>query len=459
MPDLEDARFVARQLSDLGFEILNFHGVAISFTGTPGRFKDVFGLRLRVESQLAGRGRRLDVRTVEPEDAPRLTALPSIFDGRAEAIAIAQPPRLIDDAGSPVRDIAASEQQSWSLPDELALSIWGEDTRTAGGTGKGVVAALIGTGHHRHRFFAERGYRVLPTLLGPGLQAPLRDDHGHSTGEAACLFAAAPDLRLRPIKGLADPVGDILMAVDSAPRPDLIVTSWGYDVDQEGWGSLATRDPNLHHYLRMLEAAVAYATASGIVICSAAPRTWQSFPASHPDIIAIGAASNGRGTQRCGQAGKTSGLYPGRIVPDFWSDASKSVRAGLDLDLVGCTHPVQPGSVLSHAGPPFGIDNEDGFAWCDVESAACPLAAGMLALLIQRHRGLPPIAIKSLMIEAAHDLAAIDPTDPSGTEGDDLAVGLAKDRALGVLPEAASQRVALFSPLADEPFVKTGVAG
>lgn len=391
---LEDARFIAEVLVSEGFELLNFHPIAISFAGSPSAFKRLFGLKVIATSFAGGRGRRIDGFDILPEDSERLSSLPACFEGRAARMAIARPSRLTADDGTTVRDIADSDLPVWSLPDELAISTWADGTDAPSASGRRVVVAQIGTGHYRHRFFSDRGYKVLPTLLGPGQCHPQRDDHGHSTGEAACLFSGAPDLRLRPIKGLLDPIGDLLMAVDSTPTPDLIVNSWGYDVDQKDWGDLERQDPNLFHYLKILEMAITFASRRGIVVCASAPRTWKSFPACHPDVIAIAATSNGRAMQQASRGLGASTLYPGCHLPDLWSDAAKSVRSGLDL--IGCIHPAQPGSVLARPGL-HEAGSDESFAWCDIELAAAPLAAARIALLIEENPGLSTAGLKAMM--------------------------------------------------------------
>lgn len=396
---LADARAIAQLLVAEGFELHYFHPVAMSFAGSPEAFERVFGLRLIRRVFAGGRGRQVEGFDVDARDAHRLTALPSAFRGLAGAIAIARPPRLIDDAAASLRDVSDDHPSPWSLPDELAISIWADGTSAPSVTGHGIVVAQIGTGHYRHRFFSDRGYRVLPTLLGPGQTEPQRDDHGHSTGEAACLFGAAPDLRLRPVKGLIDPVGDLLMTIDSRPQPDLIINSWGYDADGMDWRELAKADRNLYVYLRLLEAAIDFATASGVVVCAATAKTWKSFPACHPDVIAIGASL--RAHARADQGLQASRLYPGRQVPDLWSDAAKSVRTGLDI--VSCTQPVQPNAVLCHPGL-RDASGDDGFAWCPIEKAASPLAASRLVLLMEHYRGLSPAALKAIATDNSRQI-------------------------------------------------------
>ncbi len=423
---LDDARHVADTLIQLGFDITNFHPIGMSFSGTPTQFTDAFGVRLHKDTRPGGRGRSIDVFSPDADDAHRLLDLPSAFDGRAEGVAIACPPKLIDDASLPVRGVDSSDQPSRCLPDELAMSIWGEGLASLDATGDGVVAAMIGTGLYRHRFFAERYYRLLPTLLGPGRVHSLRDEHGHGTGEAACLFAAAPNLRLRPVKGLLDPVGDMLMTIDSQPQPRLIINSWGYDIDQTSWDQIKIDDLNLHNYLRLLEAATAHAAAQGIVVVAASPRTWRSFPASHPDVIAIGAcattASSGMnaasgsatvnglitssakvatdGVALFDDVAAPSGLYPGCHVPDFWSQAGDREDSSRET---GFMQPTQPGSVLDRIGVVDAGTLDEGWAQCDMDQASFPLAASMIAVLLERYRGLSPLAVKALLTDTTKD--------------------------------------------------------
>jgi hypothetical protein len=231
------------------------------------------------------------------------------------------------------------------------------------------------------------------------------------------------------------------MTIDSHPKPSLIVNSWGYDIDQASWDQLKADDLNLHNYLRLLEAVIAHAAAQGIVVATAAPRTWQSFPTSHPDVIAIGAAVTNGATTASGAtltndattAGGvsiangataavaahgmvamegargldgtvvTSGLYPGRQVPDFWSQVGDGDDVGLERSF---TQPAQPDSILDKMGLVDAETLDEGWAWCDLDQASFPLAASMVAVLLERYRGLPPSAIKALLVDATKDLSA-----------------------------------------------------
>jgi hypothetical protein len=48
---------------------------------------------------------------------------------------------------------------------------------------------------------------------------------------------------------------------------------------------------------------------------------------------------------------------------------------------------------------PLDVGGDEGFAWCDIDLAAAPLAASRLALLLEQHPGLSPKDVRSLIAE------------------------------------------------------------
>jgi subtilisin family serine protease len=283
----------------------------------------------------------------------------------------------------------------------VALLLRATRIHRSGTTGRGVVVAMIDTGHYRHPFFNEHGYRLLPTLLGPGASDPSSDLSGHGTGESANIFAAAPDIQLRPIKDAGDPVGAFNVAVASTPKPQVISNSWGYNIDFPG----ATLNP----YLKALEAAIANAVASNIVVCFSAGNGHQAFPASHPDVIAVGGVHvnyPGLDFEASSYASSfVSNLYPGRAVPDVCGLTGKRVTiggAGLAPSLL---LPVQPGSALDNIAPPTGAA-ADGWGLFSGTSAACPQVAGVVALLLEKDPTLTPAKVKEILSKSARDVTA-----------------------------------------------------
>ena len=90
----------------------------------------------------------------------------------------------------------------WHLdvPADVSLGCNADRAHRGGTTGSGVTVAMVDTGWQSHPWFVERGYRVDPTLLGPGTADAGVDENGHGTGESANIFATAPDVLLKPVK-------------------------------------------------------------------------------------------------------------------------------------------------------------------------------------------------------------------------------------------------------------------
>ena len=97
---------------------------------------------------------------------------------------------------------------------------------------------MVDSGWYRHPFFVNRGYRVNPTVLGPGTSDPDRDEIGHGTGESANIFAVAPDVTLTMVKvNFVNTVGAFNAAVSL--NPHIITCSWGADIQRTSSSSRA----------------------------------------------------------------------------------------------------------------------------------------------------------------------------------------------------------------------------
>jgi Subtilase family len=400
----QDIAAAREEMSKLGFRVVQEGETTITIAGPPKRFKEVFGVGLKKESRpLSERAPEHKVEffaaeVAEPEQ--QLLAAPEPLTPLIEGVAMARPPEIHESALPPVAPIDAAAYRYLCVPDDLALVIRATRTHRLGTTGQGVVVAMIDTGHYSHPWFGYHGFRVLPALLGPGEADPGEDTYGHGTGESANIFSAAPDCRLRPIKGLADPTGSFNVAVGSSPAPKVISNSWGYDIDYPG----AVLDP----YLKTLEAAVANAVANGIVVCFSAGNGGQGFPACMPDVIAVGGVHVNYpdlSLEASSYASSfDSSLYPGRHVPDLCGITGKLV------DINGAkapSHllPVQPGATLDVILPSTGAD-DDGWGLFSGTSAACPLVAGVAALVLGRAPAKTPAEVKSALIKSAIDVKA-----------------------------------------------------
>ena len=172
---------------------------------------------------------------------------------------------------------------------------------------------MVDTGWQSHPCFADRGYRVDPTVLGPGTVDPTVDENGHGTGESANIFATAPDCTLQPVK-TATASGALVNTTAafnaaSALNPDIITNSWTRNIQ---FGPLSAA-------LQALAAAVAARGRRGSSSSSRPATATGASPASTPTSSPSAASTSaGRLAARVGLLERLhlERRIPGRRVPD-----------------------------------------------------------------------------------------------------------------------------------------------
>ena len=393
-----DIAATSNELRRLGFRVLQESPTTISFSGPSRLFQDVFNAELQRETVEVTGGTELEFFAPPEEPLQQVFEAPGDLSNLVEGVAISRPPELFESALPPLAQPHPSAYRYLFVPDEVAVILRTVRTHRLGSTGQNVVVAMIDTGHYRHPFFNEHGYRILSTLLGPGSTDPARDDNGHGTGESANIFAAAPDARLLPVKGLLDPTGSFNTAVSATPSPQVISNSWGYDIDHP--------NTSLPPALKPLEAAVANAVANGIVVCFSAGNGQRGWPGSHPDVISVGGVHVNYPDLSLEASSYASSFnstfYPGRHLPDLCGLTGRRVTidGGRAPSLM---LPVQPGSDLDAITPTTGAGN-DGWGLFSGTSAACPQVAGVVALLLEKDPTLTPARVKKILVDSARDV-------------------------------------------------------
>ncbi|MBM3785018.1 MAG: peptidase S8 [Acidobacteria bacterium] len=309
----------------------------------------------------------------------------------------------------------------WHLhvPEGVSLGCNADKAHRGGITGKGVKVAMVDSGQYAHPFFAGRGYRVSPVVLGPGAANPAKDESGHGTGESANIFAVAPDVQLLPIKmSFTNSTGAFNAAV--ALNPDIITCSWGSDIRS---GPLSAANATL-------AAAVAAAVASGITVVFAAGNGHHGFPGQHPDVISAGGVFMDKDESLRASnyaSGFMSNVYPGRRCPDLSGLVGMSPGANYIM------LPLEPGDDIdvSKSGTPFPTKDEtannDGWAAFSGTSAAAPQLAGAAALIKQACPKLKPADIRDILMKTARDVTTgnCNPAASASTAGPgpDVATG------------------------------------
>ena len=431
----------AAALAGAGFEVLQTTRLMVNIAGPAELYEAIFGVRLFTEErEVVKPGSRRDLATfidcADSEVSGLVPAGGSALADVVSAVAIEEPyypASLVPDpvpgpAPVPVPGSVSAEPPEvdyWhlTLPDQLAAALRADGAHTEGITGEGVRVAMVDTGFQQHPFFVAHGYRVEPTVSGPGTTLPEVDENGHGTGEAANVFAAAPAATLQPVKTAtaSGALVNVTAAFNAAVAldPHVITNSWGS----------SQSDPPLSAANQALAAAVATAVADGVIVVFSAGNGGWGFPGQHPDVIAAGGVyQEPDGALRASDyaSGFASRIYPGRDVPDV------SGLVGLLPRAMYLMLPVPPGCAIDrdHAGGthPDGDQTgpDDGWAAFSGTSAAAPQLAGVSALLAQVSPGVGPERVREVLKTTARDVAAgvNHPTfGHAAVAGPDLATG------------------------------------
>lgn len=264
-------------------------------------------------------------------------------------------------------------------PDELTWSshwgsqaagmpgAWGRSTGSAS-----TIVAVIDTGLTP---FADLDGRIAPggvNLVDPARSTDVTDDHGHGT-EVSSIIAARGnngggivgqcwECRILPIKALDSSGGGSLSDVAEGI---VLATDLGASVINISAGGSSTMD--------VLDAAVAYASARGVVVVAAAGNngsTESNYPAALAPVISVAASD------------ASDALYS-------WSNRSAST---VDVAAPGCDP---------------AIDRAGATQWFCGTSAASPFVAGLVGLLRSRRPDLPAAQVRAALEATTAPLTSV----------------------------------------------------
>jgi len=367
-PRKDSVELAVERLKQLGFQIGRIGRFGISASGPAKLVSDVLGIRLAVQA----RPRRSSIRSIQnfatsfdvpqPEDlfvAPRetLTVKTTISDHIDDVVFI--PPPLHFAAPNP-------SPPAYTFPGVDATRIHQLLNVPPGLTGKGVKVALVDTGFFSHPYYAAKGFDYQPT------PAPQVDAYGHGTAIAYNVFAVAPEVTVMGFQETAQPQDALEAAAAATAGVDIISCSWGWENEQT---------------FPILEATIRdIVNTDGKIVLFAAGNGQQCWPASMPEVLAVGGvyADPGGNLEASNYAsGFASNVYPGRRVPDV------SGLCGQQPKGIYIMMPCPPGCTMDQmfAGPTFPDGDQtaadDGWVAASGTSSATPQIAGVAALLVQ----------------------------------------------------------------------------
>ncbi len=416
------------RLQEAGFEVLGATTRTINIAGSRATYERAFTTRLEaVERETIKSGGRVEMATCfDAPDNPTFGLIDTsatTFADVLEGVAIEQPYYLQTPSAYP----PSVDYWHLDVPADVSLGCNADRAHRSGVTGSGIRIAMVDTGQAAHPFFTERGYRVEPTVLGPGTADPTVDSVGHGTGESANIFATAPDITLLPVK-CANAAGQLVnttaaVAAAAALNPTIISCSW----------SRSIMNGPLDAAANALAAEIAAAVSAGIIVCFSASNGGWGFPAQMPDVLAVGGVfMDGDGALSASDysSGFVSNVYPGRRVPDV------SGLVGMRPKAIYIMLPQSEGTAIEvgNAGGSFPngdeTANDDGWAGFSGTSASCPQIAGVCALIKQACPGLSPAQVKDILMRTARDVTVGNSSPLTGLPGGSAA-GPGPDDATG----------------------------
>ncbi len=303
---------------------------------------------------------------------------------------------------------------------DVAMALNAPRCHLSGWTGQGVRVAMADSGFFLHPYYLRSGFRLIPTD-SPGSGPADEDSSGHGTGEAANVFAVAPQCRVYGVKHGSSAASTLETCIGL--RPDVMTNSWGYDLDRGTRAELRRIDRSFFNEMVDIESVLETALERDIVVLFSAGNGHRAFPGSHPDVISVGGVTlNEDGSLEASDYASSfeSQLYPGRETPDVCGIVG---RAGRRPQSAHIALPVPPDSNLD--GENFASDaTGTGWGLFSGTSAACPQVAGVCALVKQIDPNLSGAQVRQVL-----EARAIDVTKGESALGDEAGEG--EDRATG----------------------------
>ncbi|WP_367874386.1 S8 family serine peptidase [Luteolibacter sp. Populi] len=300
------------------------------------------------------------------------------------------------------------------VPDDIVSLLNAGPLHAGGIKGQGVKAAMIDSGFDwSHPYFSGKGYNL---NAAPPHNV---DRNGHGTGESANLLAIAPKVKLHGLL-MDDSVASFQTARDTL-KVKIISNSWGSRLPTDG--QFGTWNP----YWSLVLGEISLCVQAGMIVLFSGGNGGMSATASSTDVISVGGVysdENGQLHATDYASSFQSFRFPGRQIPDVCGLCGVRPRAAY------IALPIPPGCAIDQdlAGGIWPMKDQtaanDGWAVFSGTSAACPMVAGVVALMLSKHPDLTLAEIRQRLESTCKDVVqgASSMGDQAGP-GRDLATG------------------------------------
>lgn len=372
----KDVQRACVRLSDMGFQVERVGRLSIRVKASAETFTRRFGLKFeRKQLPLS----ETSAGSLQPFAPTAETQANLLNVGIPEIEGLAFPQAIELHAAAPKADPPKPKYHHLRVPEGVVAGLNAKLVHDGGNRGQNVRAAMIDSGFAwKHPYFVKRNYRLTVALPS----GDLTDANGHGTGESANFLAIAPEAQLYGL-AMADTIEAFQIARDEL-GVQIISNSWGSALPTDG--QYGTWDP----YWSLVKAEIALCAQQGIIVLFSGGNGGMSFTASMPETISVGGVyidENGKTWASDYASSFDSTRFPGEHVPEVCG------LVGMRPQAIYITLPVPAGCELDQklSGSPFPqrdtTKSSDGWAVFSGTSAACPMVAGVVALILSKYPG------------------------------------------------------------------------
>jgi subtilisin family serine protease len=435
----EDSRRAIGRLREMGFEVTTVSTVNLRVSAPSKTFQKHFGLKFERHQEMA-------MAMYTPTEKTAGNCL-NLGDSLLEGLAFPEPLQTHGASAakkSAGKKVAAKKGAAKSaaakkvatgpsatppvlpyyhleVPHDIVKGMNAGPVHQSGNKGAGVRAAMIDSGFQwSHPYFVGKGYD-LRVALPSGSDA---DANGHGTGESANFLAVAPKSKLRGLS-MDDPITAFQKCRDVL-GVQLISNSWGSATDTDGPMS------GLGLYWRNVLAEIALCVRAGIIVLFSGGNGGMSVTASTPDTISVGGVYKAKdGSLSASDYASSFDSFRFQTHP-VKQEVHVPEVCGLCGVLPRAAYialPIPAGCEIDRdlGGTPFpngdGTLKTDGWGVFSGTSAACPMVAGVVALILSRYPDAKLADIRNRLYKATDVKAGKSSHGQSAGPGYDPATG------------------------------------